>query len=101
AGQGSRTSRFRHRYEETAMNASTCRHRSLFVVVAIALLSVPLAAHDMWIEPTTFFPQPGEIVSLRLRVGQDLLGDPLLLDPSLVNQFVVSDGDGVGPLVRR
>jgi uncharacterized GH25 family protein len=83
------------------MNASTCRHRSLFVVVAIALLSVPLAAHDMWIEPTTFFPQPGEIVSLRLRVGQDLLGDPLLLDPSLVNQFVVKGGDGIRPVVRR
>jgi len=62
---------------------------------------VPLAAHDMWIEPTTFFPQSGQIVSLRLRVGQDLLGDPLLLDPSLVNQFVVSDGDGVRPVVRR
>jgi uncharacterized GH25 family protein len=83
------------------MNASTCRHRSLFVVVAIALLSVPLAAHDMWIEPTTFFPQPGEIVSLRLRVGEDLLGDPLLLDSSLVNQFVVKDGDGIRPVVRR
>jgi uncharacterized GH25 family protein len=69
--------------------------------MAIALLSVPLAAHDMWIEPTTFFPQAGEIVSLRLRVGQDLLGDPLLLDPSLVNQFVVKDGDGIRPVVRR
>ena len=83
------------------MNASTGRRRSLFVVVAIAWLSVPLAAHDMWIEPTTFFPQPGEIVSLRLRVGQDLLGDPLLLDPSLVNQFIVKDGDGIRPVVRR
>ncbi len=83
------------------MNALTGRRRSLVVVMAIALLSVPLAAHDMWIEPTTFFPQPGEIVSLRLRVGQDLLGDPLLLDPSLVNQFVVKDGDGIRPVVRR
>jgi len=83
------------------MNASTGRRRKLVVVMAIALLSVPLAAHDMWIEPTTFFPQPGEIVSLRLRVGQDLLGDPLLLDPSLVNQFVVKDGDGIRPVVRR
>jgi uncharacterized GH25 family protein len=83
------------------MNASKGRRRSLVVVMAIALLSVPLAAHDMWIEPTTFFPQAGEIVSLRLRVGQDLLGDPLLLDPSLVNQFVVKDGDGIRPVVRR
>ena len=69
--------------------------------MAIAVLSVPLAAHDMWIEPTTFSPQPGEIVGVRLRVGQDLLGDPLPRDPALVNQFVVEDGDGRKPVVRR
>ena len=82
-------------------SASTIGRLARLVVTSLALMGVPLAAHDMWIEPTTFFPQSGQIVSLRLRVGQDLLGDPLLLDPSLVNQFVVSDGDGVRPVVRR
>jgi uncharacterized GH25 family protein len=81
--------------------SSTIRRLARLVVTGLALMGVPLAAHDMWIEPATFFPQSGQIVSLRLRVGQDLLGDPLLLDPSLVNQFVVSDGDGVRPVVRR
>lgn len=83
------------------MNASTSRRQSVLVAAAIAILSVPLAAHDMWIEPTTFFPQSGQIVSVRLRVGQDLLGDPLMLDPSLVNQFVVKDREGLRPVVRR
>ena len=55
----------------------------------------------MWIEPRPFRPAIGEIVSLRLRVGQDLLGDPLPLDPALVNQFVAEDGAGRRPLVRR
>ena len=82
-------------------SSSTIRRLARLVVTGLALVEVPLAAHDMWIEPATFFPQSGQIVSLRLRVGQDLLGDPLLLDPSLVNQFVVSDGDGVRPVVRR
>jgi Domain of unknown function (DUF4198) len=82
-------------------SSSTNRRLALLVVTGLALMGVPLAAHDMWIEPTTFFPQSGQIFSLRLRVGQDLLGDPLLLDPSLVNQFLVSDGDGVRPVVRR
>ena len=82
-------------------SSSTIRRLARLVVTGLALMEVPLAAHDMWIEPATFFPQSGQIVSLRLRVGQDLLGDPLLLDPSLVNQFVVSDGDGVRPVVRR
>jgi uncharacterized GH25 family protein len=73
----------------------------LLVLTAALLWCVPLAAHDMWIEPATFAPDVGQVVSLRLRVGQDLLGDPLPLDPSLVNQFVVKDVDGLRPVVRR
>jgi uncharacterized GH25 family protein len=77
------------------------RRLGLLVVTAIVLWRVPLVAHDMWIEPTTFSPELGQIVSVRLRVGQDLLGDPLPLDPSLVNQFLVRDAAGVRPVVRR
>jgi len=36
-----------------------------------------LYAHDFWIEPTNFYPEPGDEVSLMLRVGQDLSGDRL------------------------
>jgi len=71
------------------------------VVTAIALSAAPLVAHDMWIEPTTFSPEPGAIVGARLRIGQDLLGDPLPRDPALINEFVVEDGEGRRPLVGR
>jgi len=74
--------------------------RSL-VVAAIALSRAPLFAHDMWIEPTTFSPEPGQIVGVRLRVGHDLLGDPLPRDPALLNQFVVEDAAGRKPVVGR
>jgi uncharacterized GH25 family protein len=77
------------------------RHLALLAVTAVVLWRAPLGAHDMWIEPATFFPELGQIVSVRLRVGQDLLGDPLPLDPSLVNQFIVKDGAGLRPVVRR
>src|SRR5256885_3000506 len=80
---------------------SSIRRRFGLLVTALVLWHVPLAAHDMWIEPTAFKPQLGQILGVRLRVGQDLLGDPLLLDPSLVNQFVVQDTDGQRPIVRR
>jgi uncharacterized GH25 family protein len=83
------------------LSSSMLRRLGLLVVTAIVLWRVPLVAHDMWIEPTTFSPELGQIVSVRLRVGQDLLGDPLPLDPSLVNQFVVKDAAGVRPVVRR
>src|SRR5437764_1568312 len=72
--------------------------RSLLLVAAFA---APLFAHDMWIEPTTFSPQAGEIVGVKLRVGQDLLGDPLPRDPALVNQFIVVDASGRKPLIGR
>jgi hypothetical protein len=62
---------------------------------------MPILAHDMWIEPTTFSPAAGEIVGVRLRVGQDMLGDPLPRDPKLVNQLVVLDSEGRKPLVGR
>ncbi len=66
------------------------------------LLLLAALAHDFWIEPTTFAPQPGQIVAVRLRVGQDLLGDPVPRDPSLVDRFVaggrpVIGRDGVDP----
>lgn len=71
------------------------------VMTAIVLCRATLFAHDMWIEPRPFRPATGDIVSVRLRVGQDLLGDPLPLDPALVNQFVVEDRAGRRPVVRR
>jgi len=74
----------------------------MFRSLALLLLAVaPLSAHDMWIEPTTFFPSVGQIVGARLRVGQDLLGDPLPRDPALINQFVVEDAGGRKPLIGR
>src|SRR2546423_700953 len=70
-------------------------------LLAITATLTPLFAHDMWIEPTTFSPDLGQIVGVRLRVGQDLLGDPLPRDPALVNQFIVVDASGRKPVVGR
>jgi uncharacterized GH25 family protein len=71
------------------------------LIVAIAISSASLLAHDMWIDPTTFSPDAGQIVGVRLRIGQDLLGDPLPRNPALIKQFVVDDGTGHKPLVGR
>lgn len=73
----------------------------LLAVAAIGLSQAPLLAHDMWIEPTTFSPKLGEIVGVGLRVGQDLLGDPLPRDPSLIKQFVFEDVAGRKPVIGR
>jgi uncharacterized GH25 family protein len=76
------------------------RHASA-VMLAIVFSHAPLLAHDMWLVPTTFSPESGQIVGVKLRVGQDLLGDPLPRDPALINQFVFEDAAGRKPLVGR
>jgi uncharacterized GH25 family protein len=66
-----------------------------FAAIAATLLAAGAsraAAHDFWIEPSTFRPQPGEEVTARLRVGQELAGDPL---PRLSEQIVRFEA--VGP----
>lgn len=68
---------------------------------AIALCGAPLAAHDMWIEPLNFSPEPGQIIGVRLRVGQDFIGDPLPRNTALVNQFVFEDAAGSKPVAGR
>jgi uncharacterized GH25 family protein len=84
------------------MTSSLMIRRLLLVVMAsVALSGAPLLAHDMWMEPTTFAPDTGDIVGVRLRVGQDLLGDPIARDPALINQFVFEDAGGRKPLVGR
>jgi hypothetical protein len=67
----------------------------------LELSAASLFAHDMWIEPTTFFPAAGQIVGARLRVGQNLLGDPLPRDPALIKDFIFQDAEGRKPLVGR
>jgi uncharacterized GH25 family protein len=43
------------------------------------LLAFPTvaSAHDFWLEPSTFHPAPNSTVSIRLRVGEHYLGDPV------------------------
>ena len=60
-----------------------------------------VSAHDMWIEPVKFLPDAGEIIALRLRVGQGLLGDPLPRDSRLVREFIVEDNEGRKPEIGR
>ncbi len=84
-----------------SLKISMFRLLVVLVSAAIALSRAPVFAHDMWIAPTTFSPEPGQIVGVRLRVGQDLLGDPLPRDPALINQFVVEDAAGRKPVYGR
>lgn len=64
------------------------------LALLLAGAALRLAAHDFWIEPASFFPEPGQTMPARLRVGQELIGDPLPRDPGHIRQFVVEDAAG-------
>ena len=63
-------------------------------VVGAALVAAPAAAHDFWIEPSTYRPEPLQRVTLRHRVGNHFLGDPVPRDEGLMVRFVTLGGDG-------
>ncbi|HEY2325168.1 MAG TPA: DUF4198 domain-containing protein, partial [Thermoanaerobaculia bacterium] len=53
-----------------------------------------VGAHDFWIEPSTFRPVTGAVVTTTLLVGQQFAGDPVARDSSQIDRFVVRDAGG-------
>jgi len=59
-----------------------------------ALFATAAAAHDFWIEPSTFHPTPGTAVGVGLRVGEYFIGDPVKRQSSAIERFLVRQADG-------
>ena len=62
--------------------------------VLLLLLTVPAAAHDFWIEPSTFTPSPGQLVAVRLRVGERLQGEPVPRRSARIERFFARSAAG-------
>ncbi|HZJ71116.1 MAG TPA: DUF4198 domain-containing protein, partial [Planctomycetota bacterium] len=63
-------------------------------MAALLLLARPAAAHDFWIEPSTYRPEPLQRVTLRHRVGAHFLGDPVPRDEDLLVRFATLSRNG-------
>jgi uncharacterized GH25 family protein len=72
-----------------------------FVLLATLVQGQRVVAHDLWIEPTSFTPERGRVVGLRLRVGQDFVGDPVPRDPGAIEEFVSASAAGVTAVPGR
>jgi len=66
--------------------------RIAVVIVAIAAHATVARAHDFWIEPSTFHPAVGQMVSTSLRVGQEFIGEPIPRSTPLIDSFTVREG---------
>jgi uncharacterized GH25 family protein len=70
------------------------------VLASLALLSFApfAAAHDFWIEPSTFRPAPGEDFTVSLRVGEHFRGEPVPRDDRRLKRFFVVSTLGESPI---
>ena len=70
-------------------------------LVLVLATCASLGAHDMWIEPTSFTPELGRVLGLKLRVGDDFRGEPIPRNDELIERFVVVDANGLRGVVGR
>ena len=71
------------------------RNPCILTVFLLGLLAgSALKAHDFWLEPSSFRPEPGSRVSVRLQVGERLQGEPLPRMPERIERFAVIGPSG-------
>jgi len=75
--------------------------RWIGALVVTLSVTVPVTAHDFWIEPTSYLPEPGTLIGIRARVGDAFLGDPVPRDSSILEQMLVEDAVGRRPVYGR
>jgi hypothetical protein len=70
------------------------RPPALTLALLAGALASPLLAHDFWIEPTSFRPEVGATVGVRLMIGQGFRGEALPRNPALIEKFVLVSAGG-------
>lgn len=75
------------------------RTKNTFLLAGLSLIgAMPSAAHDFWLDPSTFYARPGDAVSLTLRVGENLQGDTLPYINDWFSDYRVVSDDGERPV---
>ena len=76
-----------------------CRAAGAAACMVFLLAGAPAAAHDLWLEPSTFTPAPHGLVSVSVLVGQGFAGDTVPRDPDHLGSFLLQGGNGSVPVV--
>lgn len=75
--------------------------RWLLTAAGILLFSCRLAAHDFWIEPSSFESAVGQPVRIHLRVGEHFAGDPVKRNDRAIERFVLAGPGEERPVAGR
>lgn len=82
------------RYIHSSVTGLACAALAVFA-------SAHVAAHDFWIEPSTFSAAAGAPLSFALRVGEHFKGDPVPRQAVMIERFVIAGPDGVRDVIGR
>jgi len=69
--------------------------RLALLLAALALAGAPASAHDFWVQPDDWTPDPKTLQRVWLRVGDQAPGEPFPRTPAHIQQFVLAGPDGV------
>ncbi len=73
--------------------------RHPFTLVALLFAAAPSAhAHDYWISPSTFRAEPGALIEIHLRVGEEFVGEPVARNDSKIERFEIVGPGGASPV---
>ena len=67
-------------------------------LVLFAVVALPAAAHEFWLDPVSFTPKPGAVVPILWRNGLNFLGDSYPYQRSWAKRFTVHDARGERPV---
>src|SRR5262245_49761779 len=76
-----------------------CKAAGAAAFLVFLLAGAPAAAHDLWLEPSTFRPAPHSLVSVSVLVGQGFAGDTVPRDPEKLERFVMAGAGSPAPVV--
>jgi Domain of unknown function (DUF4198) len=76
------------------------RTQAAAIVMALAVPAT-LAAHDFWILPTTFQPEVGSAIGLRLLVGEHFVGERVPRTATQIERFFVAGPSGEREVLGR
>ena len=69
-------------------------NKRFIVSFLLSVMALPAGAHDLWIEPSTFTPASGDVVALRLKVGEGFEGETVPRRTGRIERFFARSATG-------
>jgi hypothetical protein len=72
-----------------------------FLAIMLLLVVMPASAHELWIEPVDYRPEPEREIVANLVNGERFVGSPLIFFEDWFHSFEIIAGDQAAPVTGR